>query len=72
MRRCPMTSAAFFDLDNTLIKGSALFHSGAGMARHGLVSRREIVRYAAQHVAYRWRGENVGESRIREESPDRR
>jgi phosphoserine phosphatase len=56
-----MSGAAFFDLDNTLIKGSVLFHAGAGMVRHGLVTRREIARYAGQHVAFRWRGEHVGE-----------
>jgi HAD superfamily hydrolase (TIGR01490 family) len=56
-----MSGAAFFDLDNTFIKGSVLFHAGAGMVRHGLVTRREIARYAGQHVAFRWRGEHVGE-----------
>ena len=56
-----VSGAAFFDLDNTLIKGSVLFHTGAGMVRHGLVTRREIARHARQHVAFRWRGEHVGE-----------
>jgi len=56
-----MSGAAFFDLDNTLIKGSVLFHVGAGMVRHGLVTRREIARHARQHVAFRWRGEHAGE-----------
>ena len=56
-----MSGAVFFDLDNTLIKGSVLFHAGAGMVRHGLVTRREVARHASQHVAFRWRGENVGE-----------
>lgn len=61
VRSCAMSGAAFFDLDNTLVKGSALFHFGAGMVRHRLVTRREIVRHARQHVAFRWRGEHVGE-----------
>jgi HAD superfamily hydrolase (TIGR01490 family) len=42
-----------------LIKGSALFHVAAGMVRHGLVTRREILRRSGQHVAFRWRGEDV-------------
>ncbi|HTD50052.1 MAG TPA: HAD-IB family hydrolase [Acidimicrobiia bacterium] len=54
-----MSGAAFFDVDNTLIKGSVLFHAGAGMVRHGLVTRRDIARHAAHHVAFRWRGEDV-------------
>jgi len=56
-----MSDAAFFDLDNTLVKGSALFHFGAGMVRHRLVTRREIARDACQHLAFRWRGEHSGE-----------
>lgn len=52
-----MEGAAFFDLDNTLIKGSALFHIGAGMVRHRMVTRREMARHARQHLAFRWRGE---------------
>jgi hypothetical protein len=28
----------FFDLDNTLIKGSALFHVERGMVRHGVIT----------------------------------
>jgi len=54
-----MSGAAFFDVDNTLIKGSVLFHAGAGMVHHGLVSRRDIARHAVHHVAFRWRGEDV-------------
>ncbi len=56
-----MSDAAFFDLDNTLIKGSVLFHLGVGMVRHRLVTRREITRHAWHHVAYRWRGERSGQ-----------
>lgn len=61
VRSSAMSGAAFFDLDNTLIKGSVLFHAGAGMVRHGLVTRTEIARHARQHVAFRWRGEHAGE-----------
>src|SRR5207253_5552118 len=61
VRSSAMSGAAFFDLDNTLIKGSVLFHAGAGMVRHGLVTRREIARHARRHAAFRWRGEHTGE-----------
>jgi len=56
-----MSGAAFFDVDNTLMKGSALFHVGAGFVRHGLVTRRQVGRHAVQHARYRWRGEDVGQ-----------
>jgi len=55
-----MSAGAFFDLDNTLIEGSVLFHAGAGMVRHGLVTRTQVARHVRQHVAFRWRGEHVG------------
>ena len=55
-----MRRAAFFDVDNTLIKGSALFHAGAGMVRYGLISRTDIARHAGHHVAFRLRGEDAG------------
>lgn len=41
-----MSDAALFDLDNTVIKRSALFHLGAGMVHHRLITRREIARHA--------------------------
>jgi HAD superfamily hydrolase (TIGR01490 family) len=56
-----VSGAAFFDLDNTLIKGSALFHLGTGMVRHRLVTRRDIIRHGRQHLAFRWRGEHSGQ-----------
>src|ERR1700689_5112218 len=54
-----MSRAAFFDVDNTLVKGSVLFHVGVGMVRHGIVTRRDIARHAHQHLAYRWLGEDA-------------
>lgn len=47
-----MKGAAFFDLDNTLIRGSSLFHVGRDLARTGLVPRRELVRFAAAQFRY--------------------
>lgn len=41
-----MTSAAFFDLDNTLVRGSSLFFLARQLVREGIVSRKEIVRFA--------------------------
>lgn len=55
-----MTRAAVFDLDNTLVRGSALFHFGAYAARRGAVSPLEILRFAAAEVRLvRGRGEPV-------------
>ncbi|MEO5900878.1 MAG: HAD family hydrolase [Ilumatobacteraceae bacterium] len=49
-------SAAFFDLDRTLISGSSVFVFGVAAWRAGLVRRREFVRDAAGAIAFRFRG----------------
>lgn len=41
-----MTSAAFFDLDNTLVRGSSLFFLARQLVREGIVSRMEMLRFA--------------------------
>lgn len=55
-----VTAAAFFDVDNTLVKGSSLFLIGRGMVARGLVSRRDIVRYGLVQLRFRLRGEHLG------------
>jgi HAD superfamily hydrolase (TIGR01490 family) len=55
-----VTKAAFFDVDNTLVKGSSLFLIGRGMVARGLVSRRDIVRYGLVQLRFRLRGEHLG------------
>ncbi len=42
-----MTRAAVFDLDNTLVRGSALFHFGAYAAWRGAVSPLQVLRFAS-------------------------
>lgn len=44
--------AAFFDLDNTLVKGSSLFHTGRALVRTGLVARRDLLRFALSEFRY--------------------
>jgi len=41
-----MYRAAFFDLDNTLVRGSSLFHFGRFIVSRGFIPRRELVRFA--------------------------
>lgn len=36
------TAAAFFDLDNTLIRGSSLWHLGRGLVKHRFISADQI------------------------------
>jgi HAD superfamily hydrolase (TIGR01490 family) len=53
--RVPGT-AAFFDLDKTLIEGSSAIHFGRAAYRRGLVSRRQLARDLLANVEFRLRG----------------
>ncbi len=54
-------SAAFFDLDNTLIQGASLFHVARGMAAHRILRGRDIARFGWSQLAFRFRGERAGQ-----------
>lgn len=49
----PVCSAAFFDLDNTLIRGSSLFHLGWGGFKRGMFSTREALRFSLAQCHFR-------------------
>jgi HAD superfamily hydrolase (TIGR01490 family) len=53
-------SAAFFDLDNTVMRGSSLFLLARGLRRRGFFSARDIARFTLQQVRFRTRGESAG------------
>ncbi|HZU59020.1 MAG TPA: HAD-IB family hydrolase [Actinocrinis sp.] len=50
-------TAAFFDLDNTLIQGASLFHLARGLAAHRLLNGRDIARFGWGQLTFRVRGE---------------
>jgi len=45
-------AAAFFDLDNTLIRGSSFYYFVKGLVAHGVVSRRQILRFGCDNFRY--------------------
>ena len=47
-----MTSVAVFDLDNTLVRGSSLFHFGWLLVRKRVISPSQILRYTATEISY--------------------
>jgi HAD superfamily hydrolase (TIGR01490 family) len=49
-------AAAFFDLDKTLMAGSSGMQFARIAARHGIVGRRQLGRWAVEHMRYRLRG----------------
>ncbi|EST31529.1 hydrolase [Streptomycetaceae bacterium MP113-05] len=54
-------AAAFFDLDNTVMQGAALFHFGRGLYKRRFFEKRELARFAWQQAYFRLAGaENAG------------
>ncbi|MFD8083767.1 HAD family hydrolase [Kitasatospora sp. NPDC059722] len=49
-------AAAFFDCDNTILRGAAIFYLGVGLYRHGFLTRRDIARFAWQQAWFRLHG----------------
>ncbi|WP_406069981.1 HAD-IB family hydrolase [Streptomyces sp. NBC_01020] len=49
-------AAAFFDLDNTVMQGAAIFHFGRGLYKRKFFERRELARFAWQQAWFRLAG----------------
>ncbi len=52
------TVAAFFDVDNTIIRGASAFHLGVGLYRRGFFRTTDIVRFGFHQAHYLMFGEN--------------
>src|SRR5664280_2695792 len=51
-------TAAFFDVDNTIIRGASAFHLARALRRRGFFRYRDIVRAAVHNARYQILGEN--------------
>jgi HAD superfamily hydrolase (TIGR01490 family) len=49
-------AAAFFDVDNTMIRGASIYFFGKGMAGRGLVTTGDLLRFGWQQLRFRVRG----------------
>ncbi|WP_448630291.1 HAD family hydrolase [Cellulomonas soli] len=49
---------AFFDVDNTIIRGASSFHLGVGLYRRGFLTKRDIVRFGFHQARYLAFGES--------------
>ena len=47
------TAAAFFDVDNTMIRGASIYFFGKGMAGRGLVTTGDLMRFGWQQLQFR-------------------
>jgi HAD superfamily hydrolase (TIGR01490 family) len=50
------SAGAFFDVDNTLMRGASIYHFARGLAARKMFGPRDLVRLAWGHVAFRLRG----------------
>ncbi|MEU2879867.1 HAD-IB family hydrolase [Streptomyces sp. NPDC007070] len=51
-----VSAAAFFDLDNTVMQGAALFHFGRGLYKRKFFKTRDLARFAWQQAWFRLAG----------------
>ena len=49
-------AAAFFDCDNTIVQGAAIFYLGRGLYKRKFFSHRELLRFAWQQAYFRLHG----------------
>jgi len=54
----PDRVAAFFDVDNTIIRGASSFHLAVGLYRRGFFRSTDIIRFAVHQARYLAFGEN--------------
>lgn len=52
-------TAAFFDLDNTIIRGASAFHLAVGLRARGFFGTADLVRFAFHQARYLAFGENL-------------
>ncbi|GII02245.1 HAD family hydrolase [Planobispora takensis] len=61
------TAAAFFDVDNTMMRGASIYHFARGLASRGLFTTKDLVKFAVGQVIFRVRGdenpEHIAEAR---------
>ncbi|WP_285704755.1 HAD-IB family hydrolase [Microtetraspora sp. NBRC 16547] len=50
------TAAAFFDVDNTMMRGASIYHFARGLAARGLFTTNDLVKFALGQAWFRVRG----------------
>jgi HAD superfamily hydrolase (TIGR01490 family) len=55
----PGAGAAFFDVDNTVVRGASLFHFAQGLYRRRFFTWRDLSRFAWKQARFRALGENI-------------
>ncbi|MEV7966648.1 HAD-IB family hydrolase [Sphaerisporangium sp. NPDC088356] len=55
------TAAAFFDVDNTMMRGASIYHFARGLASRGLFTTKDLLRFAMGQALFRLRGNENAE-----------
>ncbi|WP_436758632.1 HAD family hydrolase [Streptosporangium sp. V21-05] len=50
-------AAAFFDVDNTMMRGASIYHFARGLASRGLFTSKDLFRFAIGQLVFRIRGD---------------
>ena len=50
--------AAFFDVDNTIVRGSSTYMFGLTAFKHGFFTRKDLYKFGWQQFRFIWRGES--------------
>jgi HAD superfamily hydrolase (TIGR01490 family) len=50
-------SAAFFDIDNTIVRGASIYHLARGLAKRHFFTARDVATFAWQQVKFRVQGQ---------------
>jgi HAD superfamily hydrolase (TIGR01490 family) len=53
------TAAAFFDVDNTVVRGASIFYMARGLHRRDLLRLSDILRFAVKQASFVLLGENL-------------
>ncbi|MGW0808472.1 HAD family hydrolase [Nonomuraea sp. NPDC002799] len=51
-----LPAAAFFDVDNTMMRGASIYHFARGLATRGLFTTSDLVKFAVGQAVFRLRG----------------
>lgn len=55
------TAAAFFDIDNTVVRGASIFYLGMGLAQRKFFTVGDVVGFVRDQIKYRLGGEDMGD-----------
>src|ERR1700754_4145790 len=51
-----LQAAAFFDVDNTMMRGASIYHFARGLATRGLFTTSDLLKFAVGQAVFRLRG----------------